>query len=227
MKTLHHFYRIILAVFLFSTLSCNAFGQSATIHSVWIEHGTTQNGSNGMTIHADVTTHGIQGHTLRGIAFFYNSEKKKLMQGSSIVARYKTTDGQVCAYDEDSYVDYDDCHYSDFDIFMPYSALPLLPGKHSHYILVNFFDMTINRFLIDKWEDYISFTGTGNTYNNSNYNQIPVYQNEPLPCIACGGTRKCSVCNGKGGYSSYSVNMLWHQCGACGGTGICQTCRFR
>jgi hypothetical protein len=47
------------------------------------------------------------------------------------------------------------------------------------------------------------------------------------PCVGCGGTKKCSVCNWKGYTTSASTRLLYHQCGSCEGTGICQVCRFR
>ena len=54
-----------------------------------------------------------------------------------------------------------------------------------------------------------------------------IIDNSPMPCVGCGGTKKCSVCNGKGYTASASTRHPYHECGACNGTGICQACRFQ
>lgn len=45
-----------------------------------------------------------------------------------------------------------------------------------------------------------------------------------IPCKSCGGTGKCSSCNGRKTTSLYGVTV---NCGACDGTGICTVCFAR
>lgn len=65
----------------------------------------------------------------------------------------------------------------------------------------------------------------GGTSNNGGTTVI--IDNSPMPCVGCGGTKKCSVCNGKGYTVSASTRRMYTECGGCNGTGICQACRFQ
>lgn len=218
----------LLILLLFSSFS--VFSQSAKVNKVWLEHGTQKNGEKGMTIHADITVKGMKGKKIQGIAYFYNSEKKKLMGG---VNGYKTRSGQVCASDYGT-PSYEDSHYSDFDIFIPYNSLPLASGKHTYYVLVDVVDTEKNNFLSDN-RNYVSFTGTGNNNSIQNHqannnerndggsNSVPMY----VDCAYCNGTGKsmCTFCGGQGYrmvsnfvmYVGYVMSNV--TCTVCSGTG--------
>jgi len=155
-----------------------------TIHKVWIDHGVSKNDLDGIVIHAELTAHGIKGHSLKGIAYFYDDKKNKLMQREN---SYRTFDGQVCSHAISSHVDYDDSHYSDFQIFMPYSHLPLKTGNQTYYVLVDFIDCVTDRFLSHN-RNYVSFVGNG-IYNYQNSNSKKP-EEERIPNISATFGRK-------------------------------------
>lgn len=45
------------------------------------------------------------------------------------------------------------------------------------------------------------------------------------PCIICGGSKVCRVCNGQGGVMGRAYGGMWYPCKSCGGSKICQSCR--
>lgn len=45
------------------------------------------------------------------------------------------------------------------------------------------------------------------------------------PCIICGGSKVCRVCNGQGGVMGRAYGGTWYPCKACGGSKVCQSCR--
>lgn len=222
--------RLLSTCFVFF-IALSSFSQNAIVNKVWLEHNYTKRWkegnvtwtSVGMMVHVNVNINGARGHNVQGVAYLYDSNKRKVMQStaSNIGNEFRTTDGQACASNYGT-PDYDNSHFEDFAIFVPYYACPFSPGNHTYYILVQFIDHTTNRFISPAGE-YISFTGTGES-NTGGYNGG--IQNNDMSCVGCGGSKKCSVCNGKGMTVSYSNQSMWHQCGACGGTGICQSCRF-
>ena len=70
------------------------------------------------------------------------------------------------------------------------------------------------------------FEKVNGVYSNGG-NQVIVPAQDDMPCVGCGGTKRCSICNGKGYTVSASNRLLHHQCGACDGTGECQVCKYR
>lgn len=222
-----------LLLFLLLYCSFNMFGQSAQINKVWLEHGVVKNGDKGMTIHANIDVQGMKGKKIEGIAYFYNSEKQKLMGGLS---GYRTRHGQVCASDFGT-PSYDNSHFEDFDIFIPYESLPLLSGKHTYYILIDILDADSQDFLTDN-RDYVSFTGTGgvqvrrqqgyNAYNDDDEDD----DEGTIVCVLCKGQGevKCWAC--VGGYVYRTTNFITFAyskelCSLCNGAGTidCPNCK--
>lgn len=238
---------ILLPLLLFCPFC--VFGQIAKVNKVWLEHGTLKNGGKGITIHADINVNGMKGKEIKAIAYFYDSEKNKLMGG---VSGYKTKNGQVCASDYGT-PSYDKSHYKDFNIFIPYVSLPLLSGKHTYYVSLRIQDKNSHNFISEKG-NFVSFTGTGNSGNRDSYVRSNSRQNSQLaglyevrsyrepssygivvikefsngskvrcwyrPCPNCKGSVKCSMCYGTG------------KCSLCGGRGyytidmdLCPSCR--
>ena len=117
-----------------------------------------------MVIHVDFSVKGMKGHTLEGIAYFYDSNKKKLKQPLT-KSDYCTSSNNVCASDTDSDIPYESTHYSDFDIFIPYWAIPMFHGRHTYYVLVDFRDVDSGKWLTDNY-DYVSFIGNYSGYGN-------------------------------------------------------------
>ena len=207
---------LLCITFLFSSIT---FGQSAVVNKVWLEHGTQKNGNKGMTIHADINVIGMKGKKIQSIAYFYDNNKSKLLGG---VRGYRTTDGQVCAFDYGT-TPYENSHFADFVIFIPYNSLPLNSGKHTYYVKVNVVDTEKDIFLSDN-RNYVSFTGTGDS-NNSNGNHL--VENEDYGTNSKHGKIIKSTSEKQGttvvkkewyedGY--YSI-FLMDKCKACGGTG--------
>lgn len=218
---------LICITFLFSSIT---FGQSAVVNKVWLEHGTQKNGNKGMTIHADINVNGMKGKKIESIAYFYDKNKSKLLGG---VSGYRTKSGQVCTSDYGT-PSYDNSHFSNFDIFIPYNSLPLASGKQTYYVLVDVLDAERQVFLSDN-RNYVSFTGTGNNNSMQNHqennderndggsNSVPMY----IDCAYCNGTGKsmCTFCGGQGYrmvsnfvmYVGYVMSNV--TCTACSGTG--------
>lgn len=220
----------------------DAYGGSATVNKVWLEHGSMKNGEKGMTIHVDFNVIGLKGKTINVIAYFYDSNKKKLTGG---IGSYKATDGQVCSSDTDKPI-YDNSHWSDFDIFIPYSALPLKSGEHDYYIQVSVYDKNSGTF-IDNNNKYVKFSGTGNGKgrNVNNANEMVVKRHVVKTWSSTAGVGSsaivsnftkysdgiveeerqqscpiytlCSYCSGMGCYACYGTGRM--KCPTCKGVG--------
>lgn len=153
-----------MTLVLLSHIAVFGYG-SGKINKVWLEHNVIKNGENGMVIHADINVSGVKGNKIKAIAYFYDSNKNKLEGNTS---GYLTSNNQVCASDVSTST-YEDSHWKDFDIFIPLRAIPLKPGSHTYYILLDIRDVTQGIWLTDN-RNYVSFTGTGNSYNKNDDN---------------------------------------------------------
>ena len=128
-------------LFAFSLSTNNVYGQSAVstkntnnetkgsavINKVWIEHNTTMNNKSGITIHTDLNVKGMKGKKIEVLSYFYDSGKNKMMGG---VTGYKTQNGQVC-HSYTTTPSYENSHWEDFKLFIPYSALPSLSNNQT------------------------------------------------------------------------------------------------
>lgn len=173
------FYFIML--FAFSLSTNNVYGQSAVstkntnngtkgsavVNKVWIEHNTTMNNKSGITIHTDLNVKGMKGKKIEVISYFYDSGKNKMMGG---VTGYKTQSGQV-SHSYTTTSSYENSHWEDFKLFIPYSALPSLSNNQTYYVTIRVFDVSSSEFINDKV--YTAFKGPNRGSNPSNLSNQP------------------------------------------------------
>lgn len=206
----------LLSLILF-LLSTNAvLAGSAKINRIWFDHGTVSNGESGITIHTDISVSGMNGKRIKVIAYFYDGAKNKLMGG---ISGYKTKSGQVCVSKYGT-PKYNDSHYSDFSIFIPYRAIPLQVGKHNYQVSVNVQDVSLTSFIAEN-KIYASFSGTGK--NNNNIASTPRNNSE-----TSNGLKKKRINLPNGGYEEryYDKDGNWvksmevEPCVICHGTGL-------
>ena len=108
------------------------FAQSVTFNSSWIEFDREENGELGMCIHYDFTVSNMLNEKLKMVAFIYTSEKE---WAKSYRDDYKTTQGSVCS-SETSTAIYEISRWEDFELFIPYNAMPLAkPGVTYSYLM--------------------------------------------------------------------------------------------
>ena len=173
------FYFIML--FAFSLSTNNVYGQSAVstkntnngtkgsavVNKVWIEHNTTMNNKSGITIHTDLNVKGMKGKKIEVISYFYDSGKNKMMGG---VTGYKTQSGQV-SHSYTTTSSYENSHWEDFKLFIPYSALPSLSNNQTYYVTIRVLDVSSSEFINDKV--YTAFKGPNRGSNPSNLGNQP------------------------------------------------------
>ena len=89
---------------------------SAEIEKIWIEHNESEYGEKGMRIHVACDIHGLQNKQVNLSVYFYYATDNPIIDTNN---KYCTSDGHVAT---NRYVTppYDNCHYSDLSIFMPY-----------------------------------------------------------------------------------------------------------
>lgn len=211
----------LLLSFMIMTLCSFAYGY-ATIDKVWLEHGVTSNGENGMRVHVTFNTVGVKGNKIEVIAYIHDANKKVLYGG---IDGYKSDSGQICASSK-STATYEKSTWSDFKIFIPIKALRLFPGKHTYYVQVQIYDVTQKKFIETK-SSYVSFTGTGSSNSNQNY-----YANNSKSSNRSNGTNK--KWREDLGYGLFAINegdpngthirTVYRTCVACRGTATCQNC---
>ena len=173
------FYFIML--FAFSLSTNNVYGQSAVstkntnngtkgsavVNKVWIEHNTTMNNKSGITIHTDLNVKGMKGKKIEVLSYFYDSGKNKMMGG---VTGYKTQSGQV-SHSYTTTSSYENSHWEDFKLFIPYSALPSLSNNQTYYVTIRVLDVSSSEFINDKV--YTAFKGPNRGSNPSNLGNQP------------------------------------------------------
>lgn len=97
------------------------------IERVWSEHNNYLGKKKGMTIHVKFRVHNLSGVMCRAVAYFRFSSGEKLADRNNA---HRTTDGQV-AVGEEFTPRYKNTIFDDFSLFLPYSELHLIKGKHN------------------------------------------------------------------------------------------------
>lgn len=199
---------------------------NVTFKKIWLEHNVMQNGVEGMKVHVAFDIFGMKGQRCTAIAYFDYPKGTGIKDTNG---RYCTTGGTVCSTTKFT-PSYDKSSYSDLAIFIPNSELHLLSGKRTYYTRV-FIQMPSGKFLGNS--DYASFDGTiGSQSNNNLYaensNRGNIGQAGTTivreSCMFCGGTGRCTICNGTGGtYNGYTG--LFYPCTACAQTLRCKYCQ--
>lgn len=207
-----------MILFSYTLFANNIFGGSAKVNKIWLEYGTIEDGKSGITIHSDLNVNGMKGKRIKIVAFFYDNEKNKLMGGLS---GYKTKDGQVCSskYRTPSY---ENSHYKDLDIFIPYNAFSFLSGKRNYYVSVRVYDISQSKYITEN-KIYTAFTGKGksisidrNIVQKSNFDDSDREWREDK------------------GYGMFAINKIrngmrtetiYSRCYACRGSVLCGNCK--
>lgn len=157
-------------ILLFYSIATSVTGQIATVNKVWLEHNVNSGSDNGLWVHSNIDVSGMKGKKIRVIAFFYDENKKILVdQQSQNVTEFRNHLGQVLCF-SDSKPTYDNSNYSDYKIFIPYRALPLTPTKRTYYVHISVFDMTSNRYIDNNYEQWEGFTGSRGAEHTPQYN---------------------------------------------------------
>lgn len=130
---------------------------NSTFNKVWLEHNVTSGGDKGMIVHADFTVSGMKGKQIEVISFFYDESKNKHLGSTH---GFKATDNHICV-SETAEPGYANSHYSDFKLFIPYSALNFKTGEHKYYCSVLIRDVSNNYSVVGTRSQYLSFMGTG------------------------------------------------------------------
>lgn len=146
---------MFIVVFLFPYVVSSQANSS--FNKVWLEHNVTSGGDKGMIVHADFTVSGMKGKQIEVISFFYDESKNKHF-GST--RGFKATDNHICV-SETAEPGYINSHYSDFKLFIPYSAMNFKTGEHKYYCSVLIRDVSNNYRVLGKESQYLSFMGTG------------------------------------------------------------------
>lgn len=217
---------LLAAVFFIGALSADA--ASATIHKVWLEHGTKLNNRPVMKVHSDFTVNGKRGQKCYMNIFIQRPDGQWLKVNGN-----RTTSDGVSYFSWEFKPDYDGTRYSDM-WYAPYlDDLRLPAGKHTYKVFVTISDF--NGTMLGQSDGSHTFDGTGSSggggsdnYNNKNYNNNNSNNNNGVvkkwreelgyggfvictqfvngsimrvryrPCPNCNGSQVCPMCYGQG-----------------------------
>lgn len=129
-------------------------GIGAVINKVWLEVDAVRDGYQGMVIHLDVDATGLNGHEIRGNAYFENGDGTKLYDMDQ---NYGTAEGQVSTGNTYK-AQFDEQHWSDFEMFIPYDQLHLGTGDFRLKFYVQFFDLYTGQYLAGTKKQTFSFS---------------------------------------------------------------------
>lgn len=224
------------------------FAASAVIDRIWLEHNVTQNGEKGMIVHAKIWMKGVLNHRMHIDAYFDSPAGCGVMDTNG---RYRADNG-VAASVMNINNEYDDGHFDDLKLFMPYSEL------HQDYDNP---DMACHIFIHDETagavlakSEFVKFsystgrkapanasrannnindTAGGSVYTevrNTVFGEETWYHNPDgsamvvtrRKCLYCSGTGQCPICFGAQGRWA---NGMWYACQSCAGlNGLCRQC---
>ncbi|MBQ5724085.1 MAG: hypothetical protein IIV64_07810, partial [Muribaculaceae bacterium] len=121
------------------------------VPNVWIEHGVTHNGKQGLKVHSRIEVDGYTGQDVKYILGLYDANKNA----------YKNPLGnQVLT------ATYERSVWDDFSYFVSYDDLGLKEGKHSYYMLVNALMNDGQRGV----SEFVSFEGTVSSPSQPQHN---------------------------------------------------------
>lgn len=101
---------------------------SAKINSIRTDYNVYWTGKKGIMIHIDFEVKGLKGHNINPIAYFEYQDGGRLVD---INDYFCSEDGQVCTSAK-SYATYEDTHWGDFQLFMPYDELHVRRNRTAH-----------------------------------------------------------------------------------------------
>jgi len=120
----------------------NGADVSGNFEDAWIEHNVIENGRKGMRVHVRFIVRNGNGVPSRLIAYFYYEEGKPLRSADS---QYRTADGMVSAH-ESFTPRYDTATFDNFQLFVPYDALNMGPGKSRLKFNIELYDENQRKF---------------------------------------------------------------------------------
>jgi len=123
----------------------------ATIRNLRTEQGVVQGSQRWMLIHVGFDINGFRAANCLMVAYFRWANEEPLKDADG---RYKAADGQVSAGVSFS-PSYDATSYDDFQVFMPYGQLHLVPGEHELKYNVNVWNLADAKALAVS--EYVSF----------------------------------------------------------------------
>lgn len=99
---------------------------TATYKDMWVDYDVYDNNQKGMRVHAKFSVSNMK--NVEGYLALY-FETKEGVKLKSEMTGYKSASGQLAAY-KSMTPGYDPADYNDFQVFIPYSAFNLTPGRH-------------------------------------------------------------------------------------------------
>ncbi|MEQ1745814.1 MAG: hypothetical protein ABMA02_10330 [Saprospiraceae bacterium] len=132
-----------------------AFDPDLRFNNIWTEHNVHSNGRKGMFIHLDFSIDGMRGRECQAVAYFYHENGYQLHNRGG---GYRTVEGHVSTSTNFT-PGYNDCHYSDLKMFIPYGEMHL-NGTYSLKYSVGIF---ANRRQIGNGSKWETFTLTWRT----------------------------------------------------------------
>ena len=119
--------------------------------NTWIEHGVTQNGTNGIKVHSELKVHGYKGQDVEYVIGLYDENKNPHKNPIGITKLIPS---------------YDHSEWKDASIFIPLRDLALKEGKHTYYCIANVVAGDGTRGI----GEFVSFDGTGAAQNQPQHN---------------------------------------------------------
>lgn len=122
------------------------FASTGTIKDITVDYDVTQFGQVGMLIHVKFGVAGMKGLKGRVLAYFYDDKGGELTSSDTKdltadgLYKYQATDGQLIVWDYFTPI-YDDAQFTDFQLFLPYSAIELPSGSYDLTFRVSLRDM--------------------------------------------------------------------------------------
>jgi hypothetical protein len=121
------------------------------INQIWVEYNKIQGGESGMLIHLNLEISRQIGKKCIAAIYFCYGDGSPVKDTDKL---YYSIDGQVIVY-RDLTPEYEDTHFKDFDLFMPYSQIHTPTGRFDLKFYVNIWDEKWGKVLAKS--DWVSF----------------------------------------------------------------------